>query len=385
MKRLCLLGVLAGVLLGAAPAEAAFTAPELFVRQQNWDTHDETGPWMPLAAAPAINFLGGYEVGFKLQASGEPENLQRTALQVTAVPDGVPSQPYLAEPACVTSIGAPGTIVRAGTELQFEGDGAYTVKVSIGAGTGDLDDCLAGPSSSGSFGVDVHVAPLLVGAPQSFRIDPLGRDQFMGVRADDPPGGYADVRCTLGTLVVPDAEEDFPHGALIEGAFPQPGPWSCTARGLADGVDDDFGRTTFGTPWSAPLPVDVRSDFRRAKGRVARSRTKHPSLTFTAEWPALATGGRVAFAVSRVAGCKKGRRYKLRSSRRYRGTFGAKTLRVKIRRPRKAGFYFGRFVFKGTRFLRAGVDPYPLLLTKRGRRIGFADPRGFPTCPGYMP
>ena len=65
MKRLCLLAVLAGLLLTAPPAAAAFTAPELFVRQQTWDTHEDTGPWLPLASAPAINFLGGYEIGAK--------------------------------------------------------------------------------------------------------------------------------------------------------------------------------------------------------------------------------------------------------------------------------------------------------------------------------
>ena len=159
---------------------------------------------MPLAAAPAINFLGGYEVGFKLQDSGEPNNLQRIALQVTGVPDGTPTQPGNASPYCVTRIGAPGTIVPAGPELQFEGDGAYTVKVSIGPGTGDGASCLAGPSRSGSFGVDVHVTPVLVGEPLSLRLAPLPGMPFVGVQAAAPPGGEADVRCTLGALSVPD-------------------------------------------------------------------------------------------------------------------------------------------------------------------------------------
>jgi hypothetical protein len=93
VKRLCVLAVLAGLLVTAPPAAAAFTAPELFVRQQRWDTHEDTGPWLPLASAPAINFLGGYEIGVWLQNSGEPNNLQRVALQVTGAPDGTPTQP----------------------------------------------------------------------------------------------------------------------------------------------------------------------------------------------------------------------------------------------------------------------------------------------------
>ena len=91
------------------------------------------------------------------------------------MPDGTPTQPNNAEPYCVTRIGAPGTIEPAGPELQFEGDGAYTVKVSIGAGTGDGDDCLAGPSRSGSFSVGVLVAPVLVGEPMTFRLKPAAR------------------------------------------------------------------------------------------------------------------------------------------------------------------------------------------------------------------
>ena len=383
MKRICLLAVLAGLLVTAPPAAAAFTAPELFVRQQTWDTHEDTGPWLPLASAPAISFLGGYEIGAKLQASGEPNNLQRVALQVTAVPDGTPTQPNNAEPYCVTRIGAPGTIEPAGPELQFEGDGAYTVKVSIGAGTGDGDDCLAGPSRSGSFSVGVLVAPVLVGQPMTFRLKPVPSTAFVGVQAAATPGGLADVRCTLGALVVPPADE--PSGQVSEDDFPHPGGWSCIARGTAEGRDDNLDTVVFGTPWSAPLAVPVRTDFRRAKGRISRAKTKRPRLTFGAEWPDLVAGASASIKFSRVAGCK-GKKYKLRSTKRYRGRFGPKTMRVTIRRPRKTGFYYGSVTFKGSPYVRAGVDPFPLLLTKtRKKRVGFADPQAFPRCPGYKP
>ena len=380
MKRLCLLAALAGVLLGAPPASAAFTAPELFVRQQTWDTHEETGPWMPLAAAPSIDFLGGYEVGFKLQDSGEPNNLQRVALQVTGVPDGTPTQPGNASPYCVTRIGAPGTIAPAGPELQFEGDGAYTVRVSIGPGTGDGASCLAGPSRSGSFGVDVHVTPVLVGEPLSLRLTPLPGMPFVGVQAAAPPGGEADVRCTLGALSVPDPS--FAHPAVVEDVFPRPGQWSCMARGVAEGRDDNNDIASFATPWSAPLLVDVRSDFRRAAGSISRPRSTRPRFTFKAEWPDEAAGGRATLTLSRVTGCKS-RRLKLRKAATIHGRFGARQMRVVIRRPRKLAFYSGTFRFGGTRFLRAGVDPFPLLLRRTKKRFGFIDPRGFPRCPGY--
>ena len=64
------LGTVAGVVLSlvlVAPAVAA--PPELFVRQQRWDTHEETGPWLPLASAPSLNYLGGYEIGYRRQGT----------------------------------------------------------------------------------------------------------------------------------------------------------------------------------------------------------------------------------------------------------------------------------------------------------------------------
>ena len=381
MKRLCVLAVLAGLLVSAPQAAAAFTAPELFVRQQTWDTHEDTGPWLPLASAPAINFLGGYEIGVRLQDSGEPNNLQRVALQVTGAPDGMPTQPNNAEPYCVTRIGAPGAIEPAGPELQFEGDGAYTVKVSIGAGTGDGDDCLAGPSRSGSFSVGVLVVPVMVGEPMTFRLKPVPSTGFVGVKAPTPPGGVGDLQCRLGSLVLP---ADEPSDSLSEDDFPRPGAWSCIARGTAEGRDDNLDTVVFGTPWWAPLTVPVRTDFRRAKGRISRAKTKHPRLTFGAEWPDLVVGATASVKLSRVAGCR-GKKYKLRSTTRYRGRFGAKSVRVTIRRPRKVGFYYGSVTFKGSPYVRAGVDPFPVLLTTTKKRMGFADPQAFPLCPGYKP
>ena len=72
------LGTVAGVvssLVLVAPAVAA-APPELFVRTQSWDTHEETGPWLPLASAPSFGYLGGYEIGYRRQATG----FQRVAL-----------------------------------------------------------------------------------------------------------------------------------------------------------------------------------------------------------------------------------------------------------------------------------------------------------------
>ena len=170
------LGTVAGVIASLVLAGPAAAAPELFVRTQKWDTHEETGPWMPLASAPVLNYLGGYEIGYRLQAGG----FQTAALTVAAVPDGQPTQPSNASPYCVGRIGTAGDIVAAGPELQFEGTGTYTVTVSVRLGTGGASDCLTtGESTTASFGVDVHVTPSLFGSPLTFRSVALPGDPFV--------------------------------------------------------------------------------------------------------------------------------------------------------------------------------------------------------------
>ena len=360
MKRARLLAVVACVVasVAAAAPASAFTAPELFVRMQRWDTHEAASDWIPLASAPALNYLGGYEIGYRLEASGEPNEFQRVALTVAAVLDGRPTQPLASPPYCVGRAGAVGTIVAAGPELQFEGNGTYTVTVSVGPGSGGASDCLSGPSTTGSFGVDVHVAPTLAGEPLSFRAVALPGDPFVGVQAPAPPGGEADIRCALNGTVGPDGsvtgsavvpESDFSHPTVPEFVFPRPGAWTCVARGTAAGMDENLDTADFGTPWSGPLPIEVRSDFRYLVGAIARPRSKRPRLTFTAEWPDVALGGRGRVTLRRVTGCK-GRNFRLRKLATYRGRFGAERLRITMRRPR-AGFYIGSFSFSGTHLL----------------------------------
>jgi hypothetical protein len=99
-----------------------------------------------------------------------------------------------------------------------------------------------------------------------------------------------------------------------EFVFPRPGVWTCVARGTAEGRDDNLDTAVFGTPWSAPLAIEVHSDFRYREEAISRPRSKRPRLTFTAEWPDVAKGGRASLTLFRVKGCR-GRRYRLRRIR----------------------------------------------------------------------
>jgi hypothetical protein len=385
VKRL-LVAVVAGVLGLAAPA-SAFTPPELFVRQQSWDLHEPVGDWIPLASAPALDYLAGYQIGYRLQASGQPNEFQRAALTVAGVPDGQPTQPYNAEPYCVGQAGTVGQIVAVGSELQFEGDGTYTVKVSVGAGSGGASGCLSGESATASFSVVSRTAPAVVGAPLSFRAAPLPYGAFAGVRAPEPPGGRAEVSCALDATVRPDGsvtgadvvpDPDLVGATVGESAFSRPGVWTCVARGVAEGRDAEFERMDFGTPWSAPLAFDVRSDFRRKRGVISHPRARRVPFTFTAEWPAFAQGGRGSVKLIRVTGCQKGHKYKGPRVASARGAFDARRMRLTMRRPRRPGFYLGRFAFSGTRFLRASTDPNPLYLQVERGRLLYAG--RFPAC-----
>jgi hypothetical protein len=349
--------VLAASLALAAPASAA--APELYVRLQPWNDSEPVSDWMPLATAPSLNYLGGYQIGYKRQSAAE-----ETQLTITGVPDGTPTQPYDDPPDCFDLGGSAGTISPVAMPLQFEGDGTYTVQVTL----------CGGESSSGSFSVATLVTPEVVGEPFSFRAKPLAGNAFVGVRAPAPPGGSGELRCTLGSAIAPRAGlEDQP---LDEQDFPRPGAWSCAGRGVVDGLDENFDDAVFATPFSAPIPVEVRSDFRRRLGKVSKPQSRRPRFTFKAEWPALSNGGHVKLTVSRVRACRH-HHYKLRRLRTYRATFGAKDAQLRMRRPRD-GYYLGRFAFSGTHFIRASVDPNPVYLQVSSGWFGFAST--FPGC-----
>jgi hypothetical protein len=385
--RTVLLGICASLVL-ASPAGAAFTAPELFVRLQRADiSHEPASDWMALAAVPGLDYIGGFQIGYRLQPTGVNGNFQAAALAITGVPDGQPTQPSNTPPYCVGKNGTAGTITPVGAEIQFEGDGTYSFSVSLGDTTGT--GCVGGPATTAaSFTVDVHVAPQLVGEPFAFRAKPLPGNPFEGIRTADPPGGFGDNSCALDATVAPDGsvtgrrvvpDDPDPPRQTVK-TFPEPGDWACVSRGVVEGVNDSFERTFFATPWSAPLHFDVHSDFRRVQTTVIGPRKTRPTFDVKAEFPAASAGGKATLKLVRFVRCRRsGPLFKKVANST--GAFDAKGHgKFRVRRPRKAppGYYAATLSFGGTRFVRAGTDPNLMLLAATKRAIRFVNPRDYP-------
>jgi hypothetical protein len=133
---------------------------------------------------------------------------------------------------------------------------------------------------------------------------------------------------------------------------------------VVEGQADDFSRTFLGTPWSAPLRVDVLSDFQRKTSAINRPGSSRPTFEVTAQFAAASAGGRATLKLQRFARCKRTATCS-RSSRRYRSTFDPTGI-AKFRFKRPAGRLLRAMVtFGGTHFVRPGPDPFFIPLARR--------------------
>jgi hypothetical protein len=154
------------------------------------------------------------------------------------------------------------------------------------------------------------------------------------------------------------------------------------ARGTSTGYDDNLDTLISGTPWSAPLRLDVRSDFRRSRGVISKPGSRRPRFRFTAEFPEAAGGGTGTLTLKRLARCR-GRRSVFKKVGTFKGVFGGDGREnVTVRRPR-AGFYLGTLSFSGTRFYTKSVDPNPAVLQVSRGKLHYLSPLVFPQCPGF--
>ena len=223
----------------------------------------------------------------------------------------------------------------------------------------------------------------------SFRATPSAAP-FDGVRAADPPGGLADIRCALDATVQPDGSvaggdvavrgpRPAPHPSVEERSFPRPGVWTCVARAAAEGLDDEFSRALFGGSWSAPITFDVRSDFRRKSGRLDRGARAARASPSRRSPPPRPPAAEATITLYRVTGCRD-RDFRLRRTRASAGPSARAACASRSGARAKPGYYIGRFGFGGTRFLRAERDPAPMFLVGPKRRS--ASRGRFARCPG---
>jgi hypothetical protein len=273
--------------------------------------------------------------------------------------------------------------VEVGPEVQFEGNGAYTVKVSVGPFSGGATDCLNGPSTTGTFSVGVHVDLTRVGTPLLYQTKAPPTQERSGVHAPPPPGGQSEVACARDATVQPDGSVTGdplqPGGEwLYDSLLERPGAWTCVARGTVEGVDPNLDTTVFATPWSAPLRFDLRSDFQRDRtARIDRSRSRHPVVVIRAEFPEAAAGATGTLALQRFSRCR-GHRRVFKKDPPLRARFDSNG-RVRFR-MRQVGFYIAKLSISGAHFYLDGTDPKELFLQPFKKRFVFGSLPYFPTC-----
>ena len=291
------------------------------------------------------------------------------------VPDGQPTQPDAAPRTASPAPARAGTIIAAAPELQFEGDGTYTVTVSVGPGTATAD-CLRGPVDHRL--VRRRRARRAVAGRRAAQLPrgalpggPVRRRAGAGAARRRRPTSAARSTAPCSPTARSRARSSCrePASSHPPSSSGVPAPRRLDVRRARDRRGQ--GRRASTSPLFAyalvrAARVEVRSDFRRRTGAIARPCASGRASPFMAEWPAEARGGRGTVTLSRFTGCRG------ESSRLRRVGRAARALR----RPAhaadahaaraSAGFYLGRFAFSGTRFLRAGVDPNPMLRLRCG-------------------
>jgi len=367
------LGVAAAALLFSPPAQA-LSAPEVYL--QELDASDiPAGGWVPLAGA-RMRSVNGYEIGVKLQDTGQPGNRQRILVRVTSVPDGHPDQRNISV-LCFAQSGAAGQIVDLKEQhVRYEGDGAYALAVTVSTGSDASANCAAGPTTTGSFTASTVTTARFVG--RLLFLDWRDPSPFSGLQIDPPPGsGGTDVRCARDPRRAPDGsltgsrvvdKETFgaarwPLRIDSHSLFRVVGRWACVARGVGGGVIP-------GT-WSAPTPTQiVQKGFYDGPARLVDPRG--PAYLLTERLDPSTAGG-ILGVTFRVGA--RGPRARVRTRVR-RGGLAV----IRFRLPRlPAGATYRRsviwFSFAGTRFV-AGRPSFPVVgLVVRRKRGGRVDVR----------
>lgn len=274
LHRLLAAAVVLIAVLIAAPVASAYTAPEVFLQEAD-ASNQPVGGWIPLAGA-SMRSVNRYEIGVRIQdAAG-----QRVLVQVNSVPGGAaPSQPDIYS-LCFVASGSVGAIVDTQEDVRYQGDGAYSLTVTLAPPTGDASHgCTAGPSTSGTFTASAPTGIQFVG--HLVTSDPNLRDPFGGIAVEPAFGaGGTEIICArdprplpdgtlTGSLVINQGGDGYvdPRWTMEAGSlFTQPGRYACVARSVGGGETPG--------PWSAPTPAeDVQTGFYPQPGswRIAKA------------------------------------------------------------------------------------------------------------------
>ncbi len=376
-RRLATAGVLIAALLAAPPAEA-FSAPVVFLKEAD-ASNQPMGNWIALAGA-SMHSVNRYEVGVRVQDTGQPGNQQRFLVQVNSVPGGAPPNQPDVYSICPIVTGAAGQIVDLQEDVRYQGDGPYSITVTVAPPTGDSSHgCTAGPSTTGSFTASAPTTLRFLG--HMVTSNPI-RAPFGGLEVFPAVGsGGSEIRCArdprpaahgtlTGSLVVNQAGDGYvePHWTISAGAlFEQPGSYACVGRSVGGG--DVPG------PWSAPTATaDVQTGFYPKPRSWRLSNTHGPVFKLTGRISSpLSVGGRLSVVIRRTD--KHARVVRLETLVRVGGVV---SLRFRLPPASYAGFppsFVMSFSFGGSRFVAArprfGAFWFRLVPVRGGNQLQF--------------
>jgi hypothetical protein len=363
------------VLLPLVALLAFVLVPAVFARDLD-SAGMPVGEWQPLVGAKLAS-VNGEQLGYRLQASGQPGNSQRVLAHVISVPDGHPDQRDVYG-LCFPKSGAPGTIIPLDSFTHYEGDGSYVLTFTASTGTDAATGCTAGPTTEGAFTVSTQATILAIGQPL---LNPLVLTQpFAGVEVTSPVGAnISKVLCARDASVNPDGSLSGSLVHTVQGSpntrysgygelYPEPGYWQCVSRGESESAG----------AWTAPTPRTlVQQDYRGLFGPYHLLNHTGPTYHLTAvTYPAaLAAGGTVALTAAVVSGCT---RETVKTRRRGSRTFSSRVdsrgrvsfrMRLASPRPGKKTVLLLTSRLTGATFVRPeSVQDLGFALTSTGRR-----------------
>jgi hypothetical protein len=308
--------VVAGLVAGLAfPGSAgALSAPAVFYAEGDVSSYQGDLPqslWRSLSGADAVTLSP--TIGVQLQDSQSAGTSHPFKIEALSVPDGRPSQdPFYWGGGCIFASGQLGQVGSL-QQLQYEGPGPYTIRVTAFNASAISAGCATGGSAttasftiSGRPTLQFTAPTLLAGGPKH---DAQGR--IIGLTETLPPlaSGQQTV-CALNARVAGDGSISGQpsltggSGGISQQDFPVPGNWTCVARAFA-GVSNPApgdANPLRATAWSAPVTALFQADVSGVSApRVSDG--KAPGFALAGKVNRAAAGGVLTMRVSPTRRC----------------------------------------------------------------------------------